>query len=349
MKLLEAEHDALVFAQLLFEQKPDDLEIIRELSRLQERLERFDEWLDTLNVLFQLSTEPNEKRDVAQRLFRLQCQHFNAHADALNIARVAVDDLDSFPEEFVAEIENVLSTDGYFEELAEFFEFLSARTDSDAIRCDYLERAGALLVEQCDAPARGAGILERALEIGLDPDRILQRLDDLYALTGESLKRLVVLERRLEQESETIERGRLQLAIASLCFEELEENARALEAVQAVVKTTAHRGAAFELLNRMLVESDAQLAVARTIRDESNAETDVEILVNAFEFLRNNADETSERISAHLSFAEQLRNSPLGHLMQQLRRIDFRRGSEIELLLRRSLTKRHWVITLSTN
>ena len=37
MKLLEAEHDALVFAQLLFEQKPDDL-IIRELSRLRSGL-----------------------------------------------------------------------------------------------------------------------------------------------------------------------------------------------------------------------------------------------------------------------------------------------------------------------
>ena len=110
--------------------EPDDLEIIRELSRLQGS-ERFDEWLDTLNVLFPSSTEPNEK-DVAQRLFRLQCQHFNAHADALNIARVAVDDLDSFPEEFVGN-RKCLDTDGYFEELAEFFEFLSARTDSDSM------------------------------------------------------------------------------------------------------------------------------------------------------------------------------------------------------------------------
>ena len=104
--------------------------------------------------------------------------------------------------------------------------------------------------------------------------------------------------------------------------------------VRAVVKTPSHRGAAFELLNRMLVESDAQLAVARTIRDESNAETDVEILVNAFEFLRNNADETSERISAHLSFAEQLSEQPARAFDATVEAYRLSEGDpEIELLL----------------
>ena len=119
-------------------------------------------------MLFQLSNEPNEK-DVAQHLFRLQCKHFNAHADALNIARVAVTTSTHFLKS-LWEIENIASTDGYFEELAEFFEFLSARTDTDAIRCDYLEHAGALWSSNV-MPQLGAGILERALEIGLDADR----------------------------------------------------------------------------------------------------------------------------------------------------------------------------------
>jgi golgin subfamily B member 1 len=299
---LEEDALALSFAIERSDLDPEDVELLNRLSLIQARLGDFEGQRDVLERQFELSQAPDRKLSLGTELIGLLTIHLDDSEDALRIASVLVEELESVPFEVVEMLEARLVDKSLYVELADFAELVASRISTPEQRCAYLRKAGDIHIDLLNDPTRGAQLLERALETGSSSLALLQRLEQLFEQEGIALKQLNVIEQQLKHLDDVNAQAQVQLRIGVLCADSLSEFERSVDALEIASSSDETRGQAVEALTRLLHDRHEAIRVARILWSQQDQNAYRSAIIDALEYLRMESEVPSEKIRASLEY-----------------------------------------------
>ena len=268
--MIELERDdlALPFVLERSDIDPNDTHVLSQLSDLQARLGDYEGQREALERQFELSTDPDKKLVLGTTLIEVLETQLEDVEDAVRIGRILFEDIEPPRISIVETVERLLRGAENWTELADFYESVASRLDDDGSRCTQLRKAAEVYDAVIGEPKRAAQLLERALETNTDRLDILRDLERLYENEGNALKRLATLEQQTAELDDKNDIAEVRLKIGNLCFEELEEYERAVDALDQARAVESTQANAVETLTQLLRERKNTQRVARILASE---------------------------------------------------------------------------------
>ncbi len=216
---------------------PDDQEALRQLLTLYERLGRWEDLADLLEVMAEDLSRGDDQvhQSNLRRLARVADTRLGDANRALEAWR-AVSEMIPQDQEALAALARLYYTQEDWDNLAEVMERQIPLTEDDQKAVNLSFRLAEILHGKLDRPKEAIDILQGVLD-GYDPGNVeaLERLRQLYASIGETAKSVRVAERQLLL-VEGEEKIRLSLDIAAAWRDDVGDDEQAIKAYENVLE-----------------------------------------------------------------------------------------------------------------